>query len=440
MAKSVVVQFIGDASKLKKAASESTSALDKFQKGTEKAGKKLDTFATVPIVGALVESGKAALDWRKQMESLSLGIKAVTGDTDVDTEAMEKWLSKMQDTTAFADEDLAGTFQKLINITKNYAESQKLTAFAADLARAKGVDLATVTDALVAAETGRVKGLNRLGISTKDVHGKTLSLDQIMRQNEKSVKGAAQAFADGAGKGDVMQHRLEDVGKSIGALLLPFLDKATTAITHLTDWFNHLTGGQQKMIVIISLVVAALGPLLSTGGKLISLFKGIKAASAFLDANPWVLAIVAIGAAIALLVTHWSDFKRGASEAFDFVKRIARDGANYIIDMLNGVLDALLLPVRALTHIPGVPHKGQLNELLNMAHIPHFDMGGVVLGPPGSPQLAVVHGGETVLPTRDGRGIGGDITIVLELGDRTITRTIRGGLARAGRYGARLPA
>jgi TP901 family phage tail tape measure protein len=38
------------------------------------------------------------------------------------------------------------------------------------------------------------------------------------------------------------------------------------------------------------------------------------------------------------------------------------------------------------------------------AVLPHFDQGGVVPGPVGAPMLAVVHGGETVIPTSGGSG------------------------------------
>jgi hypothetical protein len=68
-------------------------------------------------------------------------------------------------------------------------------------------------------------------------------------------------------------------------------------------------------------------------------------------------------------------------------------------------------------------------------NIPSFDVGGIVPGPIGAPQLAIVHGGEEVIPP--GRGAsGGKMDIQINLDGRTLTRALLqympGELARVG--------
>lgn len=69
--------------------------------------------------------------------------------------------------------------------------------------------------------------------------------------------------------------------------------------------------------------------------------------------------------------------------------------------------------------------NAQLNSALNRVHnnivsIGGFDAGGVVPGPRGAPTLAVVHGGETILPTHKagftGAGVSLNATIILQGG------------------------
>jgi hypothetical protein len=55
--------------------------------------------------------------------------------------------------------------------------------------------------------------------------------------------------------------------------------------------------------------------------------------------------------------------------------------------------------VEAINNIPGV---GAISGAIgSIGGFLGFDVGGVVPGPIGAPQLAIVHGGETIVPTHD---------------------------------------
>lgn len=433
MAKSVVVNFIGDASKLKRAADESSSSIDKFQQKVGAAGKRMSTFVSVPIIGALTGATKSALDERKEISGLELAIKAATGARHASTKATEAWISKQQDATAFSDSEIRASFGKLIAVTHDYRKAQIASTFAADLARAKNIDLQTATDALTSAELGKDKALRKLGISTRDVHGKTLSLTEIIKTNSGAVKGSAAAFAEGAGKGDVMQHKMADLGESLGSVLIPAVDKLTSWLSKIASWFNNLSDGQKKMIVTVALVVAAIGPLLIIGSKLVTMFKAIKAASLFLQANPWVIALIAVVAAIVLVVKHFDKIKAAAKATWDFLVNTFKSAVNIIIGIIEKWMNVMTIPFRKASGLLSkVPGLGGLKKLSEEIRIPRLHGGGVMPGGIGDESLAILRGGERVSSSSSSAGAG-MIELHVHIGTREIVRQLRGDLLREGR-------
>lgn len=71
--------------------------------------------------------------------------------------------------SGFALDELAQGFQRLNQATKDPAESLRLLATAEDVARARGQDLAAVTNQIAQAEQGNVSALNSLGTVTQEV-------------------------------------------------------------------------------------------------------------------------------------------------------------------------------------------------------------------------------------------------------------------------------
>lgn len=109
--------------------------------------------------------------------------------------------------------------------------------------------------------------------------------------------------------------------------------------------------------------------------------------------------------------------------------------ANGFLDEIQIVFDRLNDLARAMSHVTPAQaaeaaimaggsalaaRSAALNALYGL-NVPHFQTGGIV---PGSgPQLAVVHGGETIIPKH--RSAGGPDTIIVQLGDTTLARLVR---------------
>lgn len=164
-----------------------------------------------------------------------------------------------------------------------------------------------------------------------------------------------------------LKSKLEDIGITVGNTLLPFMEKAAAKIGELADKFAALTPQQQETILKIAGVVAAIGPLLITVGKLIeasgTVSKGIgkvvgKLAEMGTTAggatggmsvlkgaltaitSPVGIAIAAIAGITAVVVTLWKtneDFRNKITEIWNRIKSVFTEFGQHITDKLNSL-------------------------------------------------------------------------------------------------------
>lgn len=137
---------------------------------------------------------------------------------------------------------------------------------------------------------------------------------------------------------------LAEVGDALASTLAPILQAVSEKLKNFTQWFSGLSDSQKDMIVKIGMVIAALGPLLIIVGKVsmaISSITGLlskaKVAAtvtsavskiktvlsglwAFIAANPIVVAIAVIIAAVVLLYTKCEWFRDAVNAVWDKIK------------------------------------------------------------------------------------------------------------------------
>jgi TP901 family phage tail tape measure protein len=164
-----------------------------------------------------------------------------------------------------------------------------------------------------------------------------------------------------------LKSKLEDIGITVGNTLLPFMEKAAAKIGELADKFAALSPQQQETILKIAGVVAAIGPLLITVGKMIeasgAVSKGIgkvvgklakmgttasgatggmavlKGALAAIT-SPVGIAVAAIAAITAVIVTLWKtneDFRNKITEIWNRIKSVFTEFGQHITDKLNSL-------------------------------------------------------------------------------------------------------
>ena len=152
----------------------------------------------------------------------------------------------------------------------------------------------------------------------------------------------------------LLKSQIEGVAIKLGNILIPIIKKVVDKISEWVSWFSNLSEEQQKMILMIAGIVAAIGPLLLIIGKviktistIIKIVNAIKTAvialNAILAANPVILIITAIIAAITALVAIfvvlwnkcewfrnfwkglWEGIKKAVKPVVDFIVKIFKD-------------------------------------------------------------------------------------------------------------------
>jgi len=189
--------------------------------------------------------------------------------------------------------------------------------------------------AMLAGKTGMAGLLALVNTSDDDFNALTESI--------KNSNGACEDMYNVTqnnlqGKLTVLKSTLESIGISLGNQLIPYVEKATAFIQGLADRFNSLDDSTKQTIVKFAAMAAAVGPAIMVFGKLTgpsgigglvtkigSFALKVKSAGGILAAlatpgNIVVIALLAIGAAIALVVTHWDQIKAAAQVAMNFIQ------------------------------------------------------------------------------------------------------------------------
>ena len=157
-------------------------------------------------------------------------------------------------------------------------------------------------------------------------------LDAALANCAGTTDEMAEAMMSGFGGSlEKLKSSIDVLVTSIGEALAPTIQKVAEFIQGLVDKFNALTPAQQQTIVQIGLVVAAIGPLLVIVGKVISsvgsimtlapkivsgvqnlmgigskLMGGLQSLWSVIMANPIILIVAAIAAAVAAFIHFWN--------------------------------------------------------------------------------------------------------------------------------------
>ena len=130
----------------------------------------------------------------------------------------------------------------------------------------------------------------------------------------------------------ILKSQLQELAISFGEILIPAVRSAVTVLQNIVDWFNKIPAPIKEVITKVLAVVAAIGPLLLVGGKIVSgigsiitvaskmgtvfttiktvagaLGGGLQALWGVLMANPIVLVIAAVAALVAGFIYLWNN-------------------------------------------------------------------------------------------------------------------------------------
>ena len=268
---------------------------------------------------------------------------------------MRDMTSKMKDgkiavgDTSVAVMDSAGNFRDMTDILKDVEGATD------------GMGDAQKQAALMSTFTSdSIKGLNML-LNT--------GADQVAGYEEslRNCSGAASDMADTMqdnleGQLTILKSQLQELAISFGDLLMPAVRSIVSGLQGMVNVLNAMPDGVKRVIMIVALLAAALGPVLIIIGKTlsaigtimtwapklagaISTVKGAFAAlSATMMANPIAIVIAAIAALVAAFIYLWNtneEFRQFWIRLWNEIKEVAVQVwtavSQFLVSAWNGI-------------------------------------------------------------------------------------------------------
>lgn len=335
------IKFTADLKGFSSEMQNSIRRIGALGKELQNTGRNLSTFVSLPLVAAGAAAVKFASDYNESLNKVDVAFGTSAGSVrDFAKTSLESF--GIAEGTAL---DMAATFGDMatalgLPVDKAGKMSQSLVGLAGDLASFKNISIDIANTALSGIFTGETESLKKLGIVMTEANLQAFALSQgiskqvnSMSQAEKvglrynyilSVTKNAQGDFERTGGGAanqmrIFQESLKQVGQQLGAVILPAFTQLITFVNGAIKSFSGLSDGTKTTIVAIAGIAAAIGPVLTVLGSLLTLvpntiskFNSLKDAfsgiTAVLAANPFTAIAVALAAIVATVVIANSRF------------------------------------------------------------------------------------------------------------------------------------
>lgn len=394
----------------------------------------LPAAAAVGALGvALFDATKGAMEDAAAQDQLALALQNSTGATTDQIKQTEDFISKMSLASGIADDELRPAMANLARGTKDVAAAQDLMGLALDISVGSGKDLASVTDALAKAQQGNFKALAQLTPEMKTLIKEGASLDEVMNVLGGTFGGAAATQAATAqGQFQRFGIAVAEAKESIGAALIPVIEKFLPYLTQLGGWLQENTtlflviagavGGLAGTILVLNAAMKAWAAIQTILNGLTTVFNFL------LNANPIGLVVLAVVALIAIFVVLEKKFGV-VTKAWEALVNAFKIGKNAIVGVFEAMADAIMGAFKAAFNgiariwnntvgklsfefpdwVPGLGGVG-----FSVPQIPMLAEGGIVTGP----TLAMIGeaGPEAVIPLGKRGGIGDIYNITVQGG------------------------
>ncbi len=334
---------------------------------------------------ALGDATRAAMEDQQEQAALALTLQNVTGAGAEQTAQVEKQISAMSRASGIADTQYRKSLEALVRGTKDVDLAMKDMNLVMDIATGLQMDSTTVADALAKAYQGNFKALRSLSPEMASMIKEGASLNEIMDVLGGTFGGSTAKNAEtAAGRMQILKNSLNETKESIGAALLPALEKVLPKLNGLAMW------AQDNPDLFVKV-----------GGAIGGIAAAIFLVNAAMATNPFVLATAGvIGLALAFnkLVDSVSKVNEIGGLAAKLLGMVISPVTGLAGNVLRGLPDiGSIIPS---TPTP-VPAPGRMN-------IPRLAEGGIV----NSPTLALIGeaGPEAVVPL-DRMNTGGGVTI-----------------------------
>jgi tape measure domain-containing protein len=382
-----------DVSNLEKELGKVERAMSRFGGQMQSIGSTMTQSITLPLLGVGAASLKAFAD----MEKLENGLIAIMGTSEGAKDELDK-LRKVAENPGLALPQVVQASASLQSVGMSAdAARETITQFGNAVARSGGgaeqfsgvtlalsqisavgkvtqEDLNQIKERLpefarvMKEEFGTVtaEGINAIGVSSEDFITRSVS---ALAKLERAQGGLGNTFDN---LKDNVTASLAEFGKAINESLnlQAVAESLSKYIQGLVDGFKNLTPEVQGFIVKAALVAASIGPIIFIVGKLISTYGALAGASklivqaigniskafSYLAANPMILVVTALIAAIGAIALYvydnWQAFTDRFKNIWINIKNSVMEGvANVLknIDYLQKALGLNLFNLDGLT-------------------------------------------------------------------------------------------
>lgn len=268
-------------------------------------------------------------------EAQTLSLAGALSSVGIEAEAGGSAFSRVMTQMQLAVETGSGALTDFANVADMSVEDFR-KAFQEDAAQA----IVTFIEGLGTAEergTSAIKVLDDMGITeirlrdallraagAGDLFSESLEIGtQAWEENTALSKEAEQRYETTAAQLMILRNNIYEVAMQFGEAMIPKIREAVEWLRSLSERFQQLSPEQQDMIIKIGLILAAIGPVLVVGTKLIAVIKGIGAALVWLNANPIGAVIAALGILVTagvLVYKNWDKIKELGLKAWSDLK------------------------------------------------------------------------------------------------------------------------
>jgi hypothetical protein len=298
--------------------------------------------ALAALGAAAFDATKAAIEDQAAQEQLARTLKTSTKATKDQVSAVEDFITQTSMAASVSDDELRPALAILARGTGDLTKAQQGLGLALDVAAGTGKPLAQVSEALSKAYAGNLKGLNALDPRMKELIKNGATAEEAIAVLSKTFKGDAAASADtAAGRFKGLGIALDETKESVGAALLPAVEKILPVLQKFAKW------AQENPNVFLA-IAAAIG-VVAAG------IIGLNVAMMILSANPVALIIGAIvvavaGLTIGLIALYkksetFRDIVTGAWEAVQKAVKVVvdylRGPAEAAFTIIKGVIDTI---------------------------------------------------------------------------------------------------
>ena len=322
-----------------------------------KLGQKMTTFITLPLVAAGTAAVKMASDLTETLSKTNEVFKESAN-------TVLEWSNNSVENMGMAQQtalDMASSFGDMgtsMGFTTEEAAnmSMQLVQLAADMASFKNISVERANTALTAVYTGETESLKALGIvmteanleqfamaeGCKTTYKNMTQTEKVMLRYRYVMAMTTNAQGDFVRTGNSLANQTRKLGENVkqtatsfGKLLEPAITSIISSLNAAVSWVDNLSDSTKRGILIAAEIVAAIGPVLIAITGIVKAITAVKSALTLLSANPIVLGITAVGAALAaltVLVANAQTEIEGLAEAHEQARERMAQKFNINVD------------------------------------------------------------------------------------------------------------